>query len=299
MQAEAARIGEEHSALRVELAGLEERRRAEEAARARLENQIREVAQRRQEIAAAMERMGVERARLLENNVELDQRAGLLAEQILELEGTVNRLAGEEHRQRESLSATDETLRGARVTLQEIQDRRSQTELELVKKQSELKFLDETARRDLNTPLDELAAGQETVLDETALVEAEERCQEIRARIEALGGVNPQALEEYQEAQQRYDFLNTQRQDLLDSIRDTEKAILDIDTETRKRFQEAFAAINENFRVLFRTLFAGGVGEMRLTDQENGDSGIDIVASPPGKKLQNVLLLSGGEKALT
>ena len=77
-----------------------------------------------------------------------------------------------------------------------------------------------------------------------ALAEAEQKYQEVRARIEALGPVNPQALEEFQEAQQRYDFLNTQRQDLLDSIRDTEKAIQEIDVESRRRFTEAFEAIN-------------------------------------------------------
>jgi chromosome segregation protein len=107
-------------------------------------------------------------------------------------------------------------------------------------------------------------------------------------------------LQEFQEAQQRYDFLNAQRQDLLDSIRDTEKALQEIDVETRKRFAEAFEAININFREMFTTLFSGGAAEMRLTDELNvNESGIDIVASPPGKKLQNVLLLSGGEKSLT
>ena len=132
------------------------------------------------------------------------------------------------------------------------------------------------------------------------MAEAEQRYQEVRARIEALGPVNPQALEEFQEAQQRYDFLNTQRQDLLDSIRDTEKAIQELDAESRRRFKDAFEAVNEHFRQMFRTLFGGGQGEMRLTDEANlADSGIDIMASPPGKKLQNIALLSGGEKSLT
>ncbi len=130
--------------------------------------------------------------------------------------------------------------------------------------------------------------------------ESEQRYQEVRARIEALGPVNPQALEEYQEAQQRYEFLNTQRQDLLDSIRDTEKAIQELDTESRRRFKEAFERINAHFREMFQTLFGGGQGEMRLTDEANlAESGIDIMASPPGKRLQNVALLSGGEKSLT
>ena len=121
----------------------------------------------------------------------------------------------------------------------------------------------------------------------------------MRNRIEALGPVNAAAMEEFQEAQQRQEFLSAQRQDLIDSIRDTEKAIQEIDLVSRQKFAEAFEAINANFREAFQTLFGGGTGEMRLTDQENlAESGIDIVCSPPGKRLQNVLLLSGGEKAL-
>jgi chromosome segregation protein len=172
--------------------------------------------------------------------------------------------------------------------------------LELVKRQSELKYLEETCRKELNASLGEMAESEETVLDEDGLAEAEQRYQEVRARIEALGPVNTQALQEFEEAQQRYDFLNAQRQDLLDSIRDTEKAIHEIDTESRKRFAEAFEIINGHFREMFKTLFGGGIGEMRLNDEANlSESGIDIVASPPGKKLQSVLLLSGGERALT
>jgi chromosome segregation protein len=184
--------------------------------------------------------------------------------------------------------------------MQETQEKRAQIELELVKRQAEMKYVDETSRKELNTPIADVSGPEETVPDEIDLAEIEQKYEEVKARIEALGPVNPQALEEFQEAQQRYDFLNTQRQDLLDSIRDTEKAIQDIDVETRRRFAEAFEAINANFREMFRTLFGGGTGEMRLTDEANAaESGIEMVASPPGKRLQNVLLLSGGEKALT
>ncbi len=148
--------------------------------------------------------------------------------------------------------------------------------------------------------LPELADAEPDELDEEALGAAEQEYELLRNRIENLGPVNPAALEEYEEAKQRYDFLNAQRQDLLDSIRDTEKAIKEIDTETKRRFTHAFEAINENFKHTFQTLFGGGTGEMRLSDPANpGESGIDVVASPPGKRLQNVLLLSGGEKALT
>jgi chromosome segregation protein len=247
-----------------------------------------------------MERLGVERARLLSDNIELDRRAGELVEEIRSVEHTVARLAEQETSLRANLAALEDALRELRLNVQMAQEKRSQIELDLVKKQAELKYLDETSRKELNAPLEELAAGEDVVLDEAGLAEAEQKYQEVKARIEALGPVNPQALEEFQEAQQRYDFLNAQRQDLLDSIRDTEKAIHDIDVESRRRFTEAFDAINVHFREIFRTLFGGGTGEMRLTDETNiAESGIDIVASPPGKRLQNVLLLSGGEKSLT
>jgi chromosome segregation protein len=297
---ESVRIGEEHAALRVHLAGLEERRRSEQAARMRVENQVRDVAHRRQELTREMERLGVEKARLLSDNIELDARASRLAEQIAQSESAVAQMAAKESELRGALQAAEELLRQIRLEVQTAGEKRSQIELELVKRQSELKYLEETCRKELNASLDELSESEETVLDEDGLAEAEQRYQEVRARIEALGPVNTQALQEFEEAQQRYDFLNAQRQDLLDSIRDTEKAIHEIDTESRKRFAEAFEIINGHFREMFRTLFGGGVGEMRLNDEANlSESGIDIVASPPGKKLQSVLLLSGGERALT
>jgi chromosome segregation protein len=171
--------------------------------------------------------------------------------------------------------------------------------VELARKQAELKFLDETSRKELACAVEELASADDSIPDADAIAEAEQQCNEVRSRIEGLGAVNAAAMEEFLEAQTRHEFLSVQRQDLIDSIRDTEKAIQDIDLVSRQKFAEAFEAINGNFREIFQTLFGGGMGEMRLTDQENlNDSGIEIVCSPPGKRLQNVLLLSGGEKAL-
>jgi chromosome segregation protein len=123
---------------------------------------------------------------------------------------------------------------------------------------------------------------------------------EMRARLDAMGPVNMMALEEYKETAQRHQFLATQRKDLMEAIENTAATIREIDQVSRQKFEEAFHKINENFQATFRKLFGGGHGFMRLTDIENSaESGIDVVASPPGKKLQNVLLLSGGEKALT
>ncbi len=300
LQAQMAAVAEEHSALRADLAGFEERRRGERAEQSRLEQQVRELASRRNEIALEIERLGLERARLLSDNIELDARSARLTEEIAALEQQVDTLAAGEADLRARLTALDEELKHLRAEVQAGNEKRSQIEVELVRRQAELKYMDETSRKELGVAVAELAAGEEIALEDEALTEAEQKAADLRARIEALGPVNPEALEQFQEAQQRYEFLNVQRQDLLDSIRDTEKALHEIDVESRKRFTEAYAAINEHFREMFVTLFGGGVGEMRLTDEENvAESGIDIVASPPGKKLQNVLLLSGGEKSLT
>ncbi len=299
LEGQGATIAEEHAQTRAELAALEERHRGERSAMGRLEQQFREMTNRRNAIAPEISRLGEQRSRLLANNIELDQRAAELAGQITGLDTQVNQMATQDAVMREALRAGEEELKGLRAAVHETQEKRSQIEIDLVRKQAELKYLDETSRKELGCPVEELADADAPIPDADAITEAELGANEVRGRIESLGAVNAAAMEEYLEAQQRHDFLSAQRQDLIDSIRDTEKAIQEIDQVSRQKFAEAFEAINANFRVGFQTLFGGGTGEMRLTDQENlADSGIDIVCSPPGKRLQNVLLLSGGEKAL-
>jgi chromosome segregation protein len=299
VEGQAATIVEEHAVIRAELAALEERYRGERSAMGRLEQQFRETTNRRNAIAPEISRLGEQRARLLADNIELDRKGTLLAGQIATLEAQVNEMATQDAGMREALRANEEELKGLRAAVQEMQEKRSQIEIDLVRKQAELKYLDETSRKELGCAVEELSAAGDPVPDSDAIAEAEQSAHEVRGRIEGLGAINAAAMEEYQEAQQRHDFLSAQRQDLIDSIRDTEKAIQEIDLVSRQKFCEAFEAINAHFRVGFQTLFGGGTGEMRLTDQENiAESGIDIVCSPPGKRLQNVLLLSGGEKAL-
>ncbi len=129
---------------------------------------------------------------------------------------------------------------------------------------------------------------------------AEEAIARLRARIDRLGPVNMMAIEQFDELESRHGFLTTQRQDLIDSIAQTSQAIKRIDETTRARFSEAFAAINRNFQETFSTLFGGGRAGLTLIDETDPlESGIEIIAQPPGKRLQSVQLLSGGEKALT
>jgi chromosome segregation protein len=129
---------------------------------------------------------------------------------------------------------------------------------------------------------------------------AEEAITALRGKIERLGPVNMMAIEQFDELETRHVFLTTQRKDLTESIAQTSEAIKRIDETTRSRFVEAFAAINTNFQQTFSTLFGGGRAGLTLLDENDPlESGIEIIAQPPGKRLQSVQLLSGGEKALT
>ncbi len=300
LQEELGRLTEEHASRRAELAGIEERKRSLGAARSRLENQVRDLANRWAHLASEMERMQGEEAHLLASNSELQAKSDELKIAMGESENSVAQLAAKEAELRSALGVFDEELRKMRAAAQVQQEQRSERQVELARAEAELKHLEETCTQELSTTLKELADATEELAPDRPLEELESKHADVRRKIENLGPVNPTALEEFEEASQRQEFLSAQRQDLLDSIRDTEKAIHEIDNESRKRFGEAFHAINENFREMFKTLFGGGIGEMRLTDEENlAESGIDIVASPPGKRLQSVLLLSGGEKSLT
>ncbi len=135
---------------------------------------------------------------------------------------------------------------------------------------------------------------------EPVLQEDEDHLLELKTKIQELGPVNLGTLEEYEELKTRYDFLTKQQDDLNKSISELQEAITKINSTTRRKLREAFDLLNAKFAEVFALLFGGGKAGLVMTDENNIlDSGIDIIAQPPGKKLQNILLLSGGEKALT
>jgi len=153
---------------------------------------------------------------------------------------------------------------------------------------------------DRQTPAPLEVADAAVVAAEQRTLSAEEAITTLRSKIERLGPVNMMAIEQYDELEARYVFLSTQRGDLVESIAQTAEAIRRIDETTKVRFVEAFGAINRNFQDVFTTLFGGGRAGLTLLDENDPlESGIEIVAQPPGKRLQSVQLLSGGEKALT
>ncbi len=300
LQADASRASDEQAEWRARLAALDERCKAALASAARLEQMLAEETGRRGELARQIDGGATERDRLREDNRRLAAELARLAERQKNLEGQAQELAATLEDRRGRLVQIEELLKTLKLEQDATRERRSAIEIQLVRLQSDLKHLEETCQHELGSPIAEVAAAADPTMDPEAAAAAEEEYLRLKEKIEAMGPINALALEEYEEAQQRFEFLDTQRADLVDSIRDTQQAIQEIDGVSRRKFLEAFEQINKNFRETFTTLFGGGTGEMRLTDETNlAESGIDIVASPPGKKLQNVLLLSGGEKALT
>ena len=136
--------------------------------------------------------------------------------------------------------------------------------------------------------------------DLTDLNVMKRRIKELKSEIRALGNVNVNAIEEYKSVSERYEFLKGQHDDLVEAAETLEQIIEELDTAMRKQFKEQFARIAREFDKVFKELFGGGKGTLELMEEEDIlEAGIRIIAQPPGKKLQNMMQLSGGEKALT
>ena len=132
------------------------------------------------------------------------------------------------------------------------------------------------------------------------VAQTQKRVKEIREEIKKLGSINVDSIEEYKQLKERYDFMCEQRLDLEDAIAKLKKIINEMTQVMKEQFSEKFKIINKNFNEVFKELFGGGKAELILTDEQNIlECGIEIQAQPTGKKLQNMSLLSGGERALT
>ncbi|MGB0124447.1 MAG: chromosome segregation protein SMC, partial [Silvibacterium sp.] len=284
-----------------ELAGLEERRRGAESAFARIDRMYSELAQRVAQIERQLASAAAEQQQRARENEQLavdGERLAAVREQAL---AEVTRLTEEATQLRAQLAEMEGQLKTLRAETDALREARSERSARGATLAAELTHLEETCVNDLGVEAVALRGDAEIArIEGEPLVAEDEACRGLKQKLEAMGPVNMMALEEYKETAQRHEFLETQRKDLLDSIENTQATIKEIDQISYAKFNEAFARINENFSMTFGQLFGGGQAFMRLTDEENAaDSGIDIVAQPPGKKLQNVLLLSGGEKALT
>lgn len=283
---------------RATAAAAAERRRATTAELRRIEGEYADVASR------------VERHRL--EVIEITTRIEELRQSIAELEQKANAVAAERATEEQEIAGLMTQLEQARLRADalsaelseinrraaEVRNSRSAIEVQRAEAQARLTFVRENCATELNQSLEELAREQSP--DEEFDLEAgQARVEELRSRIEGFGAVNMMALDELNESEDRLLFLTVQRQDILGGIASTEEALREIKRRSRERFRHAFEQINKNFGEFFQELFGGGRGEMSLIEADDVlESGIDVIAQPPGKRLQNVLLLSGGEKAM-
>jgi chromosome segregation protein len=253
------------------------------------------------QIEQQMEASAAEKARREQETGELAAQHGLLTgtRAAALAEGAQLTEAASELRGR--MAELDAKLRNLRHETEAVREVRSDLAARAAKLTSDIEHVEATCLNDLGAQAAALREDASIVrMEGEALAVEEEAARGLKQRLEAMGPVNMMALEEYKETAARHQFLETQCKDLMDSIENTQASIKEIDDISRVKFDQAFKVINENFSATFAKLFGGGQAFMRLTDEENSvESGIDIVASPPGKKLQNILLLSGGEKALT
>ena len=275
-----------------------ERRRATSAELRRVEGELADFAARVERHRFELAEMNARTDELRASIAYLEQKASSVESDKAREEQEIAALSEKLHESRARADAFAEELSELNRRAASVRDERANLEVQKAEAQARQSFVHENCQTELSQSLEDLA--REVVLAEDFDFEtSHRRVEELRARLEGFGGVNMMALEELAEAEERLLFLTVQRQDIIDGISSTEEALREIKRRSRERFRHAFEQINKNFSELFQELFGGGRGEMSLIDADDVlESGIDVVAQPPGKRLQNVLLLSGGEKAM-
>ncbi|HTY64043.1 MAG TPA: chromosome segregation protein SMC [Acidobacteriota bacterium] len=278
----------------------QERRSAMETDLKRLAAELDDVHNRnkvnRSEAASAVERIAELEIVQQEVRVRIEDCNRAIQETAAALEERLRELSAE----RTSLASFEEKLRHLHGSREEAMNVRSKIEIEKTRLESDFEHLERSCQEEFRMSIAETVTDIPDTEWQREYDEVSQSHDRLREVIENFGAINMRALEEYKELDQRYQFLNGQRLDIEKSIADTQKAILEINRRSVEQFQEAFDAIRKNFQETFQLLFAGGQCDLKLLDDTDVlESGIDIIAQPPGKRLQNVLLLSGGEKALT
>jgi len=286
-----------------------------------LEQRLRELAhlvdQRRSECASFLQRRAQSEADIVTANASIDRlrhERETLGQQIAELEQRRDALETD-------ILTRESALRDQRVRLSDLQTRRGQIDVELAQRRMSVQNLQERILQKYQLPIEEIRSEcfTVTVADEGpprvhVLTPEEmaasgvgtdwnlvaEQVAALQKRVDEIGPVNLVAIEEYEEAEQRFQFLSTQHDDLVKAKDQLIEVIQRINTETRAMFAETFEKIRANFRTLFVEIFGGGQADLQLADTTDVlESGIDIMARPPGKQLRSISLLSGGEQTMT
>ena len=294
---------------------LERRRRHHQELKirlARLESSIREHQKEKQRLGTRRERMGresrnfaVEKKRLEQELEGLEARLGTLDAKASAQERAVHEARArvrELEQQRDAVlqeAATIEDRITATARLVRAAEKRLHAlEVELSETRQGLRFIRQSALERHNISPAAIT-GVEYILKSMQVEEIKEKLDALRSRIGRMGAVNLQAIDEYNELKERWEFLHSQKQDLESSMADLRQAMDKINRTCRKRFREAMDAVNRSLDEVFPLLFDGGSGRLRLEGaQDVLEAGVDYMVNLPGKKIQHLNLLSGGEKTM-
>lgn len=234
-------------------------------------------------------------------NAEIEKLKDLIAG-ALEKAAQSEKEAAEYGAKREKKSREQKQLFDQR---EELAGRQGRLDKELFRLQSQKEKLEEGLERQINYMWSEyeltFTTAQALRNEEwTSLPDMKKQTEQLKSAIKALGNVNVNAIEDYKEVSERYEFMKAQHEDLVNAEETLLKIIDELDTGMRRQFEEKFREIRREFDLVFKELFGGGHGTLELVEGEDIlEAGIQIISQPPGKKLQNMMQLSGGEKALT
>ena len=226
----------------------------------------------------------------------LERTEKLIAEK-QETEERIEKTAAQRAALSAGLSDADRQQQIYSEQLNSCRDGKYQLEIKIAKNETQLDTLKEKLWEEFEVSY---AQAEDLRKSDFAMGPSVKESREIRGRLRDLGEVNVGAIKEYESVSRRYEFLTGQRKDIVVAMDELAGIINEMDTTIKTRFKENFDQVVDNFEVIFRELFGGGHAELSLEDENNPlESGIDIVAQPPGKKLQNINLMSGGEKTMT
>lgn len=306
---------------KVDLATTEQLRDSFSQQQGPLEQRLEELRQLARSRQDDLRSFGEKRTRIEGEIVEVRGRMALYAQERQDIDRRRDEVMGRRQAAGDNIERDEERLKAIREVVSEVQDQRNRVEIDIAERRVGVDNLKERIQRSYEIDLEELrgegftvtfAEGGKTTVETMTPEEIEasgvatdweavrKHIEALQTRINNMGPVNMVAIEEYEEMEERYEFLDNQYQDLLSAKEHLESLLSKINKQTKEMFSDTFERIRSNFQEMFVEIFGGGKADLTLIDDKNVlESGIDIVARPPGKRLQGISLLSGGEQTMT
>jgi len=294
---EASSINEEITAARILVNTCGEKKAHADDIASRIKASIREIKSDLEAKRLQLELLEEERNQITEGHVDIDAMIDELEAEKASAEEHMQTVADEKFALTARMSELNKDRDELAEKLQTFQNQKYDLDVRKAKQDTQLETYKEKLWEDFEISY---IQAMEFKSEDFVMSRAVKENRQIKSRLRELGEVNVGAIEEYKQVSERYEFLTSERADVQKAMDDLNGIIAETDRTIKKRFRESFNQIVVNFEKQFRILFGGGHAELRLSDENDPlESNIDIVAQPPGKKLQNINLLSGGEKTLT